>query len=257
MIIPLRSTFLAISVFCLCVVQPWLLDAETLPDRRPALPGSGPGSLVNLIDAEALFQKGQRDAWVMFDCGIAGDGIVFGSDFFTASPDSGLLKDEIRRRMRQARFIPAVYDHKRTEAWFSGTVLFVVVNGRPHLRLYANQEMDEIKRGADFVAPQLIFVANHFLNDLPNSPTELKHDEAGAVVKLRHSVDANGKTTGVKVVSEQVHANMGGHATSAYKIGEYLTKVVPMLDFSPGYRNGHPVATSYTLTWWFGQPLRR
>jgi hypothetical protein len=68
MIIPWRPIFLAISVFYLCVVLPWLLNSETLPDRRPALPGAGPGSLVNLIDAEALFQKGQRDAWVMFDC---------------------------------------------------------------------------------------------------------------------------------------------------------------------------------------------
>jgi hypothetical protein len=30
---------------------------------------------------------------------------------------------------------------------------------------------------------------------------------------------------------------------------------VPLLDFLPGYRNGRPTATSYTLTWWFGQTV--
>ena len=94
---------------------------------------------------------------------------------------------------------PAVYNHKRTEAWFAGTVVFVIAAGRPHLRLYAHQDLDEIKRGSDFVAPQLINVPNHYISDLPNYPTAANHAEAGAVLKLRHSVDANGKTTGVQV----------------------------------------------------------
>jgi hypothetical protein len=219
--------------------------AENLPQNRPALIGSGPGSLVNLIDTQTLFQKGQRDAWVMFECGVAGDGIAFGSDFFTASPNSDLLKNEVRRRLRQTRFIPAVYNHKRTSAWFAGTVVLVVANGKPHLRIYANQDPDEIKRGTDFVAPQLIAVPNHYLSDLPQYPSKATHDEAAGVVKLRHSVDANGKTMNVQVISEP----------PGYQLGDYLKKVLPLLDFSPGYRNGRPAATTYTLTWWFGRTV--
>jgi TonB family protein len=221
------------------------VSAESLPQRRPALIGSGPGSLVNLIDTEALFRKGQRDAWVMFECAVAGDGIVFGSDFFTASPDSRLLKNEVRRRLRQTRLIPAVYNHKRTSAWFAGTVLFVVKDGRPRLRIYAHQDLDEIGRGADFVAPQLIRVPNRYITDLPKYPTVARHAEAAGVVKLRHSVDANGKTTDVQVISEP----------PGYQLGDYLKKVLPLLDFSPGYRNGRPTATAYTLTWWFGRTV--
>jgi hypothetical protein len=223
------------------------LPAENLPEIRPALIGSGPGSLVNVIDTQALFQKGQRDAWVMFECGVAGDGIAFGSDFFTASPNSDLLKNEVRRRLRQTRFIPAVYNHKRTSAWFAGTVVFVVANGQPRLRVYANQDFDDIKRGADFVAPQLIDVPNHYLSDLPHYPSVATHDEAAGVVKLRHSVDANGKTTDLQVISER---------PAGYQFGDYLKKVVPLLDFSPGYRNGRPTASTYTLTWWFGRTVR-
>jgi Gram-negative bacterial TonB protein C-terminal len=221
------------------------LPAENLPQIRPALIGSGPGSLVNSIDTQALFQKGQRDAWVMFECAVAGDGIAFGSDFFTASPNSDLLKNEVRRRLRQTRFIPAVYNHKRTYAWFAGTVVFIVANGKPHLRIYANQDLDEIKRGTDFVAPQLIDVPNHYLSNLPHFPSKATHDEAAGVVKLRHSVDAHGKTTDLQVISEP----------PGYQLGDYLKKVLPLLDYSPGYRNGKPTATTYTLTWWFGRTV--
>jgi hypothetical protein len=221
------------------------LSAETLPKIRPALVGSGPGSLVNLIDTDALFRQGQRDAWVMFECGVAGDGIVFGSDFFTASPDSRLLKNEVRRRLRQTRFIPAVYNHKRTSAWFAGTVVFVVADGRPRLRIYANQDLDEIARGADFVAPQFIHVPNKNITDFPKFPTEAGRDYAAGVVKLRHSVDANGKTTDVQVIREP----------AGYQVGDFLKKALPLVDFSPGYRNGRPTATTYTLTWWFGRTV--
>jgi hypothetical protein len=219
--------------------------SENLPEKRPALIGSGPGSLVNLINVEDLYRKGQHDAWVMFECGVAGDGIAFGSDFFTASPDSDLLKNEVRRRLRQTRLIPAVYNHKRTSAWFAGTVVFVVAKGQPHLRIYANQDLDEIKRGTDFVAPQLIEVPNHYLSNLPHFPSVATHDEAAGVVKLRHTVDANGKTTNLQVISEP----------PGYQLGDYLKKVLPLVDFSPGYRNGRPTATTYTLTWWFGRTV--
>ena len=218
--------------------------AEDLPAIRPALMGGGPASLVNLIDTEGLFQKGQRDAWVMFHCRVAADGVAFGSNFFTASPDSRLLKNEVRRHLlRQTRFIPAVYNHKRTSAWFAGTAVFVVTNGRPHLRIYAHQDLEEIRRGTDFVAPQLIYVPNHYITDFPKFPTAAR--EAGAVVKLRHSVDANGKTTDVRVITEPPE----------YQLGDYLKKVLPLVDFTPGYRNGKATATSYTLTWWFGRTV--
>ena len=239
--------FLLVLALALRMICPRQLQAETLPDRRPALIGAGPGSLVNLIDTEALFRKGQRDAWVMFECGVAGDGYAFGSDFFTASPNADLLRNEIRKRLRQTRLIPAVYNHKRTSAWFMGTAVFVVTNGRPHLRLYAHQDLDEIKRGADFVAPQLIFVPNRDYSNWPHFPTVATHDEAAGVVKLRHTVDANGKTTDVQVVSEP----------QGYQLGDYLKKVLPRLDFSPPYRNGKPIATTYTLTWWFGRVVGR
>lgn len=235
---------LLLAVVLLSLLAP--ARAESLPEKRPAMVGFGPGSLVDLINTDELFRKGQRDAWVKFECAVTGGGIVYGSDFFTASPGADLLKGEVRRRIRQSRFIPAVYNHKQVNAYFAGTVFFVVANGKPHLRIYAHQELDEIKRGADFVAPQFILVPNHGITDFPEFPAGFKHEEVPAVVKLRHSVDANGKTTDVQVISEQPP----GHA-----IGDWLKKVLPLVDFLPGYRNGRPTACSYTFTWWYGQTI--
>lgn len=221
------------------------LRAETLPERRPAMVGSGPASLVNRIDVNKLFTQGQRDAWLKFECAVLADGVSFGSNFFTASPDARLLKNEVRARLRQSRFIPAVHNHKRTFAWFAGTVLFAVKDGRPHLRVYAHQELDLIKDGADFVAPQMIDVPNNYYLNFPKTPTGMVRDDAAGVVRIRHSVDAKGKTTGVEVISEPAGSGAG----------DYLKKALPLVDFTPGYRNGRPTATTYTFTWWFGQTV--
>lgn len=40
--------------------------AQDLPEFRPALLGQGRRSLVNLIDVESLYKRGQRDAIIMF-----------------------------------------------------------------------------------------------------------------------------------------------------------------------------------------------
>ena len=207
--------------------------------------GSGPDSLVNRIDVDKLFAQGQRDAWVKFECAVLGDGLAIGSNFFTASPEARLLKNEVRTRLRRSQFIPAVYNHKRTFAWFCGTVLFVVKNGRPHLRVYAHQDLDVIKSGVDFVAPQMMDVPNDYYLNFPKAPTGTVRDDAAGVVKVRHSVDANGKTTGVEVISQP----------SGSQAGEYLKKGLPQLDFTPGYRNGKPTAATYTFTWWFGKTV--
>src|SRR5438874_9989124 len=104
--------------------------------------------------------------------------------------------------------------------------VLVMVIGKPQLHLHANQELDEIKRGADFVAPQLIDVPTHYYLNFPKTPTGTVRDDAAGVVKVRHSVDANGKTTNVEVISEPP----GSQA------GEYLKKALPLVDLTPGYR---------------------
>jgi TonB family protein len=93
------------------------------------------------------------------------------------------------------------------------------------------------------ISPQ----GREFIPNFPEYPSKTYHGNTGALVKLRHSVDANGKTTDVQVISE---------SPSGHKYGEIAAKMVRLIDFLPGYRNGRPAATTYVLNWWFGRPMR-
>ncbi len=212
------------------------VEAEPLPDRRPALIGSSADSLVNLIDTEQLMQKGQRDAWVMFDCVIGSDGRVGGTVSYRVSPDADLLKREVSRKLKRAKFIPAIYKHRPTHAGISGTAVFVIKNGRPHLRVYENQELDELKRGSDFIAPQVVTMPGSYF---PGHAAYLGLD---GVVKLRHSVDAEGNTTRIEVLGESpTGEGFGASAQGRIRNSHFL----------PAYRNGRPVASVITFDYRF------
>jgi TonB family protein len=120
-------------------------------------------------------------------------------------------------------------------ARFRGTVIFAVVNGKPHLRVFANQDMDELKRGSDFVAPQSVQQGPEFWG--PSSPGHPAFLGLQGTVKIRHSVDGRGKTTGVQVVSEsRAGEGFGQEAV------EHVSKSV----YLPAYRNGKPAASTLT-----------
>lgn len=214
------------------------LSAQNLPEMRPAVIGAGPRSVVNLINTEELFRKGQRDAWVMLNCAILEDGLVSRYDLPTAlrkSKEADALKKEVATALTNTRFIPAVYDHRPTMARFRGTVIFSVVNGKPHLRMFANQEIDELKRGSDFIAPQLVWKQGSSFG--PYSPGHAAYLGIQGRVKVRHSVDARGKTTGVQVLSES-HAGEG--------LGQAAREGIRDSTYLPAYRNGKPTASTLT-----------
>lgn len=213
-------------------------SAESLPERRPALLGSGPDSLVNLIDAQELMKNGQGDAWVMFNFTVGTGGRAGTVVLYRVSPDADLLKREVSRKLKRAAFVPAVYQSRLTSAGVFATAIFVVKNGRPHLRIYLNQEMDELRRGSDFIAPQVV--------ERPawSFPKREGYLGLNATVKIRLRVEADGKTTEVKALSS---TNPGRFASDA----ENLTRKSVFL---PGYRNGRPVASVITFDFrYFGR----
>jgi len=126
----------------------------TLPEFRPALIGTGPDSLTNRIDTADLIKKGQKDAAVMFSCLVAPTGHIVRSGAYRGTKGSELLEQELLRRLANEKFIPAVHNHQLVIAIFYGTVTFAVVNGKPRLRIFANQQLDELKKESDFIDPQ-------------------------------------------------------------------------------------------------------
>ena len=115
--------FLLLSLSSLC--------AEQLPEMRPALLGTGPKSLINLIDTESLMKRGQTDALVMFSCGVGASGHCYTTVTYRGTPNSTPLAEETVYKCDRAIFIPTVYQHKTRDALISGSIIFEVINGKP------------------------------------------------------------------------------------------------------------------------------
>jgi hypothetical protein len=180
-------------------------------------------------------ERGQKDAVVMFDRVVLADRITFAftTEITYASPGSELFQNELVRAINAAHFTPALVDRKPTQVAFCGAATFSMKDGKPQLRIFANQEPDEIAAGHNFIAPQPIMVA-------PKRPTiwekelynaKVLHKKGAAILSV--SVDAAGKPTGVKIVSEN---------PDGFNFGAAAARLTRETKFIPAFRDGKAVA---------------
>jgi TonB family protein len=203
----------------------------TLPEVRPALVGTAPNSLINTIDTVDLIKKGQKEAAIMFSCLVAPTGDVVRSGAYRGTRGSELLEQELLKRLATAKFIPAVHNHQPVIAVFYGTVKFAVMNSKPRLRIFANQQLSELDKESDFIDPQP-FVG------LDSKFTGLHYPETGStvavtgVVDLALNVDARGNLKSIQVLSEE---------PPLLGFGEAALSDFSGAKFIPAFRNGQPV----------------
>jgi hypothetical protein len=213
-------------------------EAEVPPPRfRPAVLGSGPDSLVNQIDTQDLLKKGQKEGAIMFCCRVATTGDVLSYTTYLPVPGSDLLEAEVRKRLDKARLAPAIYEHKPVEVLFYGTVFFSVVDGKPKLHIFANQEAAELKAANDFIGPQPVFGADSKFTGL-HYPRERMTVFVKGLVRLALKVDAAGNLQDLQAVSEE--PPLVGLAQAA------LTDFTGA-KFIPAFRDGDPVESSILL----------
>jgi TonB family protein len=208
-----------------------------LPEFRPALVGTGPNSLINTIDSADLIKKGQKDAAVMFTCLVAPTGEIARSGTYRGTKGSELLEKEVLKRLANAKFIPAIHNHQPVVAVFYGTVTFAVVNGKPRLRIFANQQLQELDKESDLIDPQPYvgqdskFTGLHY----PETPTTVK---LTGVVELALEVDAAGNLKNMQVVSEEPpFLNFGEAALSDFNGAKFI----------PAFRDGKPVESNVKI----------
>jgi hypothetical protein len=108
-------------------------------------------------------------------------------------------------------------------------------NGKPHLRIFLNQEAEDLKKQTDFIAPQLILRRTEKFRGF-DWPQRAGGNSGMAAVRL--NIDATGKITGMKLEQEE---------PKGMDFGGQLMMNVKDAIFLPGYRNGQPVACSFTL----------
>jgi len=207
--------------------------AETLPDMRPALIGDGKEALINLIDPQKLMKNGQRDAAVMFRCSVLSDNGRAGLFTFpSVTPGGENLRDEVRRCLYRAVFIPAVYNHQKVTAGFFGTAMFRVVDGKPRLRIFANQERSELATESDFIAPQLIVIPGRHYDPVADPRSFHSSADLPGSVELLLSVDASGRLKDLQLIKETPPGS---------KFSETALKALKQASYLPAFRNGKPV----------------
>jgi hypothetical protein len=223
---------------------PGTTPSAELPKYRPAVLTLGPNSVINRMDTAGLIRDGQKDGSLYFCCAVNKLGEVLDTWTYKQSPDSKLLERELVRCFDQARFIPAVYNHELVFVLFYGAVTFKVVDGKPHLRIFANQEPEEMKKEADFVGPQPVYGRGSKFEGL-HYPADAVTSTLSGLVELGMKVDADGKLKDLRVVSE--YPPLVGFRRAA-------AEDFRVASFIPAFRDGKPVECSVTLSVYYEPP---
>lgn len=231
----IRALFLGLSLGW----TPFVL-AQSNPEFRPALAGSGPQALVNLIDVPTLLQHGQGDGMVMFTAFPSGDRLFKGSAVvYNGTPGTKLLEKEVRRALDKAVMTPAIAGHKPVLVYFDGTVMFFR-DATPHLRVLANQDPKELAHFNDFIAPQLIFTSTTWDPNTSELDAARRLRKNGAVIFSLH-VDQHGRLLDSRLVSE---------SPAGFNFGLVTLKALATAKFIPAFRNGQPVECTFQRTEW-------
>ena len=208
---------------------------------RPVLLGTGPDALINRIDTAGLIKQGQKDAAIMFACSVKRTGEVVSVSTYRGTPDSKLLEQEILKKLSAAanpKFVPAIYNHTPVDAIYYGTVTFAIVNDKPRLRIFSNQEREELKKESDFIGPQPFWGGDSKFNGFHYPTRESAPVQVDGSAELELKVDATGSLMDLKVLSEQPPFLGFGDAAFAD-----LSKA----KFIPAFRDGKPVASNVKI----------
>ena len=207
------------------------------PRFRPALLGSGAGSLINKINAEELMKKGQKDGAAMFCSLAAKDGRLVQSRVYRGMPGTDVLQEELRRRLEETRIVPAIYNHQPVEVLFYGTVVFAITDGKPRLRIFLHQDPLELKKESDFIGPQPVFGGDSKFVGLRYPQSEHPVAVTG-IVDLGLRVDAEGNLQEIRIIAEEPPLLGFGQAALADFDGA---------KFIPAFRDGDPDACNTAI----------
>ena len=183
----------------------------------------------------------------MFSCSVKKDGTVLSVSTYRGTPDSKLLEQEILKKLSAAanpKFIPAIYNHVPVDAIYYGTVMFGIVNDKPRLRIFSNQEREELKKESDFIGPQPFWGGDSRFNGFHYPSAESVPVQVDGSAELEVKVDATGSLRDLKVLGEQ--PPFLGFGDAAF---DDLSKA----KFIPAFRDGKPVASNVKIPVYYNE----
>src|SRR5207237_8241514 len=120
--------------------------------------------------------------------------------------DLTLLKEEILQKFSPAvnsQFVQAIYNHIPVDAIYYGTVTFAIVNDKPRLRIFSNQERAELRKESDFIGPQPFAGGDSKFNGFHYPTSETAPVQVDGSAELALQEDATGKLQDLRLLSEQ------------------------------------------------------
>ena len=180
----------------------------------------------------------------MFSCLVAPTGQVVTRGTYRGTLGSEPLEQELLKRLTTARFIPAIHNHQLVIAVFYGTVKFAVVNGKPRLRIFANQQLAELDKETDFIDPQPYVGQDSKFTGL-NYPDTGSTVAVTGVVEVELNVDAAGNLKNIQVISEE---------PPLLGFGDAALKDFDGAKFIPAFRNGQPVESKVKIPVYYKPP---
>ena len=122
-------------------------------------------------------------------------------------------------------------NHQTVDAIYFGTAIFAVKDGKPHLRIFSNQQPEELKNESDFIDPQPYVGQDSKFTGLHYPETGSAVAVTGAV-DLALTVDAKGDLKNIQVLSEEPPLlGFGDAALSDFEGAKFI----------PAFRSGQPV----------------
>ena len=125
----------------------------------------------------------------------------------------------------------------RSRCYFTAPSFFLVVDGKPKLHIFANQEAAELKAANDFVGPQPVIGADSKFTGL-HYPRERMTVFVKGLARLELKVDATGNSQDLRAVSEE--PPLVGLAQAA--VTDFTGA-----KFVPAFRDGDSVESSILL----------
>jgi hypothetical protein len=212
---------------------------------RPILMSTGDNGLINKIDRLRLVDENPKEQGVMFYCVVNKNGKIISTATYRETDKSAALEREVRKNIENSAFIPAIYDSKTVDAIFYGTATFSATEGRPRLRIFANNDMSEVDTETDFIGPQPIYGSGSKFLGL-HYPKKADHKTNG-IAELDLEIDDQGNLKNIAVAYEYP-ADQG--------FGEAALADFADAKFIPAFRNGEAVECKTRLPVFYKAPTR-
>jgi hypothetical protein len=132
------------------------------------------------------------------------------------------------------------------DAIYYGTVTFMIVDGKPRLRIFSNQDREELKKESDFISPQPFWGGDSKFTGFHYPSRSEAPVQVDGSAELEAKIDERGNLRELTMLKEE--PPFLGFGDAAF---DDLSKA----KFIPAFREGKPVACTVKIPVYFNAPF--